>query len=233
MRSRNIFYATFFLSLLFLGNYNFNRPRETENRNQRNEQIERISESDLERKAVEDGLERVEQNIARRYVDIYFKEASGKIDSIDGLVKERGIDETKRVFYDIESVPLRIIKGEIDIEQGVSDTAALYDEIDDRMNWKSKHIIDRIKEEIDYKVSMYKKKVKDRVDRLTEEDVEGLITQSESVLEGIKNELAANMNKYTRFIPFGEDIILFIADKKMDASRKVVRRVYDRMLEEK
>ena len=230
MKFRTSFYFAFFASLLFLGTYNFNARRELHE--QRQEQIERVSESDLEKKANRESLERVEEKIARRYVDIYFEEAEGEIDSVDELIKKKGIDEARKVFYDIESVPFRIIRGEIDVEQGILDTVGLYDEIDNRMNWKSRHITDEIKKEIDYKISMYERKAEKKEYRLNEEDVEGLTKQSESVLDGIKRELAANMKKYTKFVPFGESIILFIADKKMDASRKVVKRVYDRMLGE-
>jgi hypothetical protein len=151
---------------------------------------------------LEERVSRVEERIAIRYIDIYFEEGKGKIDSVDDLVKKKGLEKAKKVFYDIEKIPFRVLNEEIDIKEGVSDMVKLYDEIDDRMNWRSRYIIKKFKGEIEYKVGFYRGKIEHEDYELNKEDVSELLEHSENVLDGIKNEVAANNKKYTKFIPF-------------------------------
>jgi len=180
---------------------------------------------------LEERIDIIRKNVAERYVDSYLSEARERVGTIENLVDERGYGYVREIFMDEQEVPFSVLRGEIDLDEAVSEISRLYRKVDDRMNWNSRHITPKIREDIEFKVSMYREMIEDGRYSVNKDEVEELIDLSEGLLDGIKDELRAN-SKYVGIIPGGRFVMLLIADKMMNPSRKATRKAYMSLLEE-
>lgn len=185
-----------------------------------------ISESELE-----NCLERIRGNVCERYVNAYLEEARETVGTIEDLVDDKGYDEVKKIFMEEQEVPLSVLRGEINLDEAVSEMSRLYGQVDDRMNWNSGYITPKIREDIEFKVSMYSEMIENNRYNVNQEEVNGLIDLSEGLLDGIKDEIKSD-NAYVGLIPFGKWAMMTIADRMMNPSRRATRNAYRILLEE-